>query len=300
MQVDTLIEHCRLATMTSGADDGCAVLVDGALAVRDGRIAWVGRRGDATGVEPARRIDAGGRWITPGLIDCHTHLVYGGDRAAEFALRLRGASYEEIAKAGGGIVATVAATRAADDEALLEAASRRLAALERRGVTTIEIKSGYGLDVATELRMLAVARRLGTVHAVRVATTLLAAHALPAEYAGRADDYIDEVCVPLVAEAARTGLADAVDAFGETIGFTAAQCARVFAAARTAGLPIKLHADQLSNQGGAALAASTPTTAAWRRWPRPAPSPCCCRGRSTACARRGCRPWPRCALTACR
>jgi imidazolonepropionase len=256
MQVDALIEHCTLATMTSGDDDGCAVLVDGALAVRDGLIAWVGRRRDAAAIEPARRIDAGGRWITPGLIDCHTHLVYGGDRAAEFALRLRGASYEEIARAGGGIVATVAATRAADEEVLFEAASRRLATLERRGLTTVEIKSGYGLDVATELRMLAVARRLGATHAVRVVTTLLAAHALPAEYAGRSDDYVDEVCVPLVAEAARTGLADAIDAFGETIGFTAAQCARVFAAARAAGLPIKLHADQLSNQGGAALAAS--------------------------------------------
>lgn len=257
MRVDSLIEHCTLATMAGPADDGCAVIVDGAIGIRDGRIAWVGRRDDAGTLDVAAdgRIDAGGCWITPGLVDCHTHLVHGGDRAAEFGLRLRGASYEEIARAGGGIVATVAATRAADQATLLGSATRRLAALERRGVTTVEVKSGYGLDVETELRMLAVARELGRTRPVRVVTTLLAAHALPAEYAGRADAYVDEVCLPLIGEAARAGLVDAVDAFGETIGFTPAQCRRVLAAARSAGLPVKLHADQLSNQHGAALAA---------------------------------------------
>ncbi len=257
MRVDTLIEHCPLATRASPADDGCAVSAAGALGIRDGRSAWVGRRvdsGQALAVADGARVDAGGCWITPGLVDCHTHLVHGGDRAAEFGLRLRGASYEEIARAGGGIVSTVAATRAADEATLLASAARRLAALERRGVTTVEIKSGYGLDLDTELRMLAVARELGRRSQVRVVTTLLAAHAVPPDYAGRPDAYVDEVCLPLVTEAARAGLADAVDAFGETIGFTPAQCERVFAAARAAGLPVKLHADQLSNQHGAALA----------------------------------------------
>jgi len=200
-------------------------------------------------------LDANGQCVLPGFIDCHTHLVYGGDRAAEFELRLKGASYAEIAQAGGGIVSTVAATRAASEEVLLQAARLRLDALLAEGVTTIEIKSGYGLDLENELKQLRVARALGESRAVTVKTTFLGAHALPPEFAERAEDYIEAVVAMLPAVAA-SGLADAVDAFCETIGFSPEQTARVFEAARAQGLPVKLHADQLSDLGGAALAAS--------------------------------------------
>ena len=253
---DAIWLNGRLATMTAdGAPYGA--LDDAAIAAEGGRIAWLGRRGELAG-EPrtlARAVhDLGGRWLTPGLIDCHTHLVYGGNRAREFAQRLEGVSYAEIARAGGGIVSTVAATREADDETLFASARRRLSALLAEGVTTVEIKSGYGLNLETELKQLRVARRLGAEMPVSVRTTFLGAHALPPEYAGRADDYIDAV-VAMLPEVKASGLADAVDAFCEGIGFTPAQTARVFAAAAEQGLPVKLHADQLSDLGGAALAA---------------------------------------------
>jgi imidazolonepropionase len=254
MNVDLVVENCSLATM-AGPDYGA--IADGLVAVQQDRIAWVGRRGDAPRFNAADRIDGGGGWLTPGLVDCHTHLVYGGNRAAEFELRLQGASYEEIARAGGGILSTVRATRQASEAQLLESARTRLAMLAEEGVTTVEIKSGYGLDTENELKMLRVARRLGEdrADATRVVTTLLAAHALPPEFDGQADAYIDEICEVMIPAAAAAGLADAVDAFCEGIGFSPAQCARVFEAARRHGLPVKLHADQLSNLGGAALVA---------------------------------------------
>jgi imidazolonepropionase len=253
---DRLWTKARLATMAPSVAAPYGTVEDGVVAARDGRILYAGPRSQAPAFAAAETIDCGGRWITPGLIDCHTHLVYGGDRAHEFELRLQGASYEEIARAGGGILSTVTATRAASQDALFANADRRLSALLAEGVTTVEIKSGYGLDAPTELRMLAVARGLGRAHPVRVVTTLLAAHALPAEFAGRADDYVDAIVDAMLPQAVARGLADAVDAFCERIAFTPAQCARVLDAARAAGLPVKLHADQLSDLGGAALAAS--------------------------------------------
>ncbi|MEE8535739.1 MAG: imidazolonepropionase [Kiloniellales bacterium] len=249
----------RLATMAShgpGAPPFGAI-EEGAIAVDKGTIAWVGPTADLPGPPGAlaRRIyDLAGRWLTPGLIDCHTHLVHGGDRAEEFELRLQGASYAEIARAGGGIAATVTATRAAGERDLLQTATRRLKALLAEGVTTIEIKSGYGLDLETELKQLRVARRLGAEHPVQVKTSFLGAHAVPREFDGRAEDYIDAVVAMLPAVKA-SGLADAVDAFCEKIAFSSAQTARVFEAAVAQGLPVKLHADQLSDSGGAALAA---------------------------------------------
>ena len=199
--------------------------------------------------------DAGGAWITPGLIDCHTHAVYGGNRAAEFEQRLNGATYAEIAQAGGGIVSTVRATRQASVDELVESALPRLRAIAAEGVTTVEIKSGYGLDTATERRMLQAARRIPDHLPVDVAATFLGAHALPPEYAGDADGYIDLVCREMIPAVAEAGEADAVDAFCETIGFTRNQTERVFRAAGECGLPVKLHAEQLSNLGGAALVA---------------------------------------------
>ena len=196
-----------------------------------------------------------GRLVTPALLDCHTHIVYGGNRAREFEMRLEGATYEEVARAGGGIVSTVKATRAADEEALLAAALPRVDALIAEGVSTIEIKSGYGLDTNTELRMLKVARRIDELRPIRVKTSFLGAHAVPADFKGRADDYIDEVCIPALAAAKDAGLVDAVDGFCEGIAFTPAQISRVFDKARDLGLPVKLHAEQLSDLGGAQLAA---------------------------------------------
>lgn len=232
------------------------VITDAALGVRDGRIVWIGRAADLpAGVTAGAEYDLGGAWITPGLIDCHTHLVFGGDRAAEFEMRLEGVPYEEISRRGGGIASTVAATRGAGVEGLVAASRPRLARLLAEGVTAVEIKSGYGLDLDAERAMLRAARALGADGRVTVAATCLAAHALPPEYAGRPDDYITHVCDVILPALAAEGLVDAVDAFCERIAFTPAQTARVFDAARRLGLPVKLHADQLSDGGGAALAA---------------------------------------------
>ena len=254
---DSLWYNGRLATMADRPDGSAYGAIEGAaLALANGKIAWLGPARDLPGppAELAReRHDLEGRWVTPGLIDCHTHLVYGGDRAAEFELRLQGASYEEIARAGGGIRSTVAATRAADEESLLRSALPRLRTLITEGVTTVEIKSGYGLDRENELKQLRVARRLADSEPVTVRTTFLGAHAVPPDFDGRADAYIDEV-VGMMDAVAESGLADAVDAFCETIAFSPEQTARVFEAARMRGLPVKLHADQLSDLGGAALA----------------------------------------------
>jgi imidazolonepropionase len=240
--------NANLATMVSGY----GVQADGVVAVSGGKIDWVGPRREWRG-KAREEHDARGAWITPGLVDCHTHLVYAGNRAHEFELRLKGASYEEIARAGGGIVSTVKATRAASEQELLDSGKKRIARWLAEGVCAIEIKSGYGLDRDTELRMLRVARRLGEDITVR--TKFLGAHALPPEYAGRADDYIDFVCEEVLPAAAREGLADAVDAFCERIAFNASQTQKVFRKAQALGLPVKLHADQLSDSGGAALAA---------------------------------------------
>jgi imidazolonepropionase len=252
---DVLLTNVRLATLR--APDVADVVIDAALGIRDGSIAWIGAARDLPRDAGAKRtIDAQRRWATPGLVDCHTHLVHAGSRAHEFAQRLDGVTYAEIAAAGGGIQATVKATRAASADALAAASAPRLAAMARQGVTTVEIKSGYGLDTANELKQLRVARRLGGEQDVDVRTTLLAAHALPPEFAGRADAYVDYVCRDTLPAAVHEHLADAVDAFCETIAFTPAQTRRVFDAARSHGLPVKLHADQLSDGDGAALAAS--------------------------------------------
>jgi len=252
---DTLWTNARIATMRGGR---YAALVPGAVAAEAGRIAWAGAVADLPGAPDhlAREVhDLGGRWITPGLIDCHTHLVYAGTRAHEFELRLQGVTYEEIARAGGGIVSTVAATRDASEDALTVAALRRLARLLNEGVTAIEIKSGYGLRTDAELKQLRVARRLAAAGLVTVHTTFLGAHAIPPEYQGRADDYVALVCDEMLPAVAEARLADAVDAFCEKIAFSPEQTARVFERARALDLPVKLHADQLSDLGGAALAA---------------------------------------------
>ncbi|SEA58189.1 imidazolonepropionase [Rubrimonas cliftonensis] len=247
------LRGARVATMLGGRAD---VIEAGAVAMRDGLIAWVGPDAALPAEHAAAEIvPLEGRLLTPALIDCHTHIVFGGDRAREFEMRLEGASYEEIARAGGGVVSTVRETRAASEEALVAAALPRLDALLAEGVATVEVKSGYGLDVATELRMLRAARRLADLRPVRIVTTFLGAHATPPEYAGRADAYIDEVAIPALRAAHAEGLADAVDAFCEGIAFSPEQVGRVFDAARALGLPVKLHAEQLSNLGGAALAA---------------------------------------------
>jgi len=245
--------NATLATMTAGYGliEGGAILIDGE------RIVWAGPEAEAPGAAAAaRRIDLGGRLVTPGLIDCHTHLVFAGDRAREFELRLTGASYEEVARAGGGIVSTVRATRAASEAELLQAALPRVDQMLAVGVTMIEVKSGYGLDIETELRMLRVAREIGRARPVRVVTSFLGAHALPPEFAGDAAGYLASRVLPALRAAHAEGLVDAVDGFCEGIAFSPAEIALVFDEARALGLPVKLHAEQLSNLGGAALAAS--------------------------------------------
>jgi imidazolonepropionase len=254
MRCDRVWTKARLATLAPDRP-GLGVVEDGVVAAQDGVILYADSAADAPAFEAAEVIDCEGRWITPGLIDPHTHLVFGGDRAHEFELRLAGASYEEIARAGGGIVSTMKATRAASQEDLVAGALPRLDALIAEGLTTIEIKSGYGLSLEAELKSLRAARALADARRVSVTTTFLGAHALPPEYADAPDDYIDHVCFQMIPAVAAEGLADAVDAFCEGIGFSAAQTRRVFEAAREHGLPVKLHAEQLSNLHGAALAA---------------------------------------------
>jgi imidazolonepropionase len=249
-----LLTHANLATMEGQVPYG--LKPGGAIWLKDGHIEWVGAMDDIPVESSAEeRLDIRGRLVTPGLIDCHTHIVHGGNRASEFELRLNGASYEEIAKAGGGILSTVASTRQASEAELLESALARIDALISEGVTTIEIKSGYGLDLETELKMLRVARAIPLHRAIRVRTTFLGAHAIPKEYAGRADAYLDNICLPALAAAHGAGLVDAVDAFCEEIAFTASQVRRVFEKAISLDIPVKLHAEQLSNLGGTALAA---------------------------------------------
>jgi len=254
MRCDRIWRNARLATLASNRA-GLGAIQDGVIASLDRRIVYAGPAADAPDLDAAERTDCEGRWITPGLIDCHTHLVFGGDRAAEFELRLAGASYEEIARAGGGIVSTMTATRAASEEALVIAALPRLDALIGEGATTVEVKSGYGLSLEAECKQLRAARALGRRRDVTIKTTFLGAHALPPEFSGDADGYIDLVCRELIPAIAAEGLADAVDAFCEGIGFSNAQIRRVFEAAKAHGLPVKLHAEQLSNLHGAALAA---------------------------------------------
>jgi len=262
---DCLWLNAHVATMVAGSAPYGAIR-NAALAAKDGRVAWVGPREDLPGAPDALAAEvryADGEWITPGLIDCHTHLVFAGNRAREFEMRLHGASYEEIARAGGGILSTVKATRAASVEALTEAAAARLKTLMRQGITTVEIKSGYGLDLESERKMLQAARALENIprleefgaHEIRVRTTFLGLHALPPDFADRRDHYVALVCDEMLPALAAEGLVDAVDAFCENIAFTPAETQRLFEKARALGLPVKLHAEQLSDQGGTQLAA---------------------------------------------
>jgi imidazolonepropionase len=256
-QSDLLITNARLATMNAGVgddrDDPLGIIEDGALVISGGQIIWIGKTLDAPTAD--RFLDAQRTWITPGLIDCHSHVVYGGNRAGELALRLEGAGYEEIARAGGGIVSTVSATRAASEDQLIAQALPRVDALLSSGVTTLEIKSGYGLDTETECRMLRAAKRISAERRIEVVTTFLGAHALPPEFAGNADAYIDLVVNEMLPAVVDAGLADAVDAFCEGIAFSPDQVRRVFECARDLGVPVKLHAEQLSDLKGAVMAA---------------------------------------------
>ena len=249
-----LLTNVTLATMT---DDQYGLIENAALSIANGTIEWIGQNNKIPDQisENNKPFDCLGKLVTPGLIDCHTHLVYAGDRAKEFELRLQGASYEEISRSGGGIVSTVSATRRASEEQLIEQSLPRLRRIMQEGVTAIEIKSGYGLDTENEIKMLRVARQLSEITGVRIQKTFLGAHALPPEYANRSDDYINLVCQEMLPAAHQAGLVDAVDAFAENIAFSVSQVERVFATAQELGLPVKLHAEQLSNLGGAAMAA---------------------------------------------
>ncbi|APF01073.1 TPA: imidazolonepropionase [Pseudomonas putida] len=248
----TLWQHCHVATMAEGR---YSAIEDAAIVTSAGLIEWIGPRAELAPVEADRTVDLGGAWVTPGLIDCHSHAVFGGNRSGEFEQRLQGVSYAEIAAQGGGIASTVRATRAASEDELFASARQRVQALMRDGVTTIEIKSGYGLDLANERKMLRVARRLADELPLAVRATCLAAHALPPEYAGRADDYIAHICDEMLPALAAEGLVDAVDAFCEHLAFSPAQVERLFIKARALGLPVKLHAEQLSSLHGSSLAA---------------------------------------------
>ena len=254
IRADRLITDCRLATMAEGGA-AYGAIEDGALLVRDGRIVWAGARADLPAHEAVETDRLDGRWVTPGLVDCHTHLVFGGDRSGEFEQRLGGATYEEIARAGGGIVSSVAATRAASEDQLYASALGRLAGLKATGVTTVEIKSGYGLDHDSELKMLRVARRIGREAGVRVRTSYLGLHAVPPEWKTDRARYVDLAVDDILPAAHAEGLVDAVDAYCEPIAFSTEEVARLFDRARALCLPVKLHADQLSDGGGAALAA---------------------------------------------
>ena len=252
---DRLLVDCHVATMEPARGDPLGVIRNGAVGIQDGKIVRVGKRTELAGYR-AKSVDAlGGAWVTPGLIDCHTHLIFGGNRADEHAMRRAGATYEEIAKAGGGIASTVTKTSAATDDDLLTSARARLEALMAGGCTTVEVKSGYGLDPASELRLLRVAKQLGDGIAARIVPTLLALHALPADQRERRKHYVSQVVDKLIPQVAKAGLATSVDAFCETIAFTPDEVQRVFKAAAQHGLRVRLHAEQLSNQNGAALAA---------------------------------------------
>lgn len=249
-----LLTNAKLATLQNNDEFG--IIDDGVIVLDGAHIAWVGGAIELPDTYRDQEIrDLGGRLVTPALIDCHTHVVFGGNRAVEFELRLNGASYQEVAQAGGGIVSTVTATRAASEDELLTDALIRIDAMIAEGVTFIEVKSGYGLDRETELKMLRVARRIAKVRPIEVKTSFLGAHAVPAEYAGRADAYIEDVCIPTLRVAHTEGLIDAVDGFCEGIAFDTKQIARIFTVAKELGLPVKLHAEQLSNIGGTQLAA---------------------------------------------
>lgn len=250
---DLLLTDANIAGMQGGGESYGAI-EGAAVAIADGAIAWIGPAAERPAGKAAQTCSMAGRWLTPALVDCHTHLVFAGNRAAEFEQRRRGASYEEIARAGGGIVSTVSATRDATANELQAASAVRLAALRREGVATVEIKSGYGLDLETELKMLRVARALGDEFGMTVKTSFLGAHTLPAEYKGHADEYVAFLTDTVLPAAHAEGLVDAVDAYCERIAFSDAQIAQVFEAARALGLPVKLHADQLSDSGGAKLA----------------------------------------------
>jgi imidazolonepropionase len=252
---DRLLVDCNIATMDPQIEGSFGAIENGAIGIQDGRIVRVGRRTELAGYQAKKVEPLHGAWVTPGLVDCHTHLVFAGNRAGEFEQRLEGATYEEIARAGGGIVSTVRATRAASLEALTEESRPRLRALMAGGVTTVEIKSGYGLDIETELKMLKAARALEESETVRIERTLLALHALPAEFAGRREEFVAMAIETILPAVADQGLASAVDAYCEGIGFTREEVRALFEAARDHGLAIKLHAEQLSNLGGAALAA---------------------------------------------
>jgi len=252
---DRLLVDCKIATLQARPGDPLGIIDNGAIGIADGKIVRVGKRTELAGTR-ARQVDAlDGAWVTPGLIDCHTHLVFGGNRADEHALRRAGATYEQIAKAGGGIASTVERTKAASDDQLLEQSRARLHALMRGGCTTIEIKSGYGLDPKSEIRLLKIVRALGAVEAVRIVPTLLALHALPADQRDRRAHYIGEMIDKLLPAVARDKLAASVDAYCDTIAFTLAETERLFSAASELGLPVRLHAEQLSNRGGAKMAA---------------------------------------------
>ena len=247
-----LLTNAKLVTLQT--DDRFGIIADGTIVLDGARIAWVGVSADLPKIySDQKKEDLGGRLVTPSLIDCHTHVVFGGNRAVEFELRLNGASYEEVAQAGGGILSTVAATRAASEDALLADALTRVDAMIAEGVTLIEVKSGYGLDCATELKMLRVARQIANVRPIELRTSFLGAHTVPFEYKGDADTYIDDVCIPTLRLAHAEGLVDAVDGFCEGIAFNTKQIARIFSVAKKLGLPVKLHSEQLSNSGGAQL-----------------------------------------------
>ena len=252
---DRLLVDCRVATMEGAPGDALGVIDNGAIGIQDGRIVRVGPRTELAGHRAREVIPLGGAWVTPGLVDCHTHLIFGGTRADEHAMRRAGASYEEIALAGGGIASTVKKTREASEGELLAVSAMRLDALMKGGVTTVEIKSGYGLDIEGELRLLRCAKALAASEAVRIVPTLLALHALPAEWRDRRIGYVSSIVDELIPAAAEQGLADAVDAYCDTIAFTPQEVERLFKAAEAQGLRVKLHAEQLSNQNGAALAA---------------------------------------------
>ncbi|SDW90872.1 imidazolonepropionase [Pseudomonas syringae] len=248
----TLWKHCHIASMAHGK---YSIIEDAAIVTSGALIEWIGPQAELVEPEHDNCIDLGGAWVTPGLIDCHTHTVFGGNRSGEFEQRLQGVSYAEIAAAGGGIASTVRATRAASEDELYASAERRLRHLLKDGVTTVEMKSGYGLDLENERKILRVIRRLGNTQPVTVRATCLAAHALPPEYADRADDYIDHICNDMLPALAAEGLVDAVDAFCEYLAFSPAQVEQVFIMAGQLALPVKLHAEQLSSLGGSSLAA---------------------------------------------